>query len=459
MNTRLFDLNIEEVLEDWDIEHGLREIISNALDEQLLSQSQEIEIKRDFQGRWHIRDFGRGIQIEHFTLNENPEKLNSELGLIGKFGVGLKDALATFDRREVEVEIISRFGNFNITKTSKSGFDNIQTLHVKYDGSPKDFIGTEFILSGVSKEKVDLAKSFFLKFNDESQIGSTTFGDIYSRKIEGGKVYINGVFAADEPNFMFTYNITNLTDTIRKKLNRERLNVGRSTYSGRVKDILLLSENKNVSEMLIEQAQNRFSGNLFDELSWIEVSQKALNLLHNSQRVIFLTENEIIQKPDIIDWAKRDGYEVITISEKEKGKFDSQMNSGGPEIRTSEIFIGEINESFKFKFVDFEDLDQNEKIVYKSYNDLFSLVKLPIWQTPKLLISETMRMTNDDTCGIWDPGLNAIVVKRTQLVDIETFAGTVLHELAHKISGAPDCTRSFERKLTDYLGTASATAI
>lgn len=31
MTIRIFDLNIEEVLENWEVEHALREIIANAL--------------------------------------------------------------------------------------------------------------------------------------------------------------------------------------------------------------------------------------------------------------------------------------------------------------------------------------------------------------------------------------------------------------------------------------------
>ena len=95
MSLRSFDLNIEEVLENWEVHHALREVIANALDEQLLTDSKEIQIFKDHQGYWRIKDFGRGIRIEHFTLNEDPEKLGSQLPVIGKFGVGLKDALAT----------------------------------------------------------------------------------------------------------------------------------------------------------------------------------------------------------------------------------------------------------------------------------------------------------------------------------------------------------------------------
>jgi hypothetical protein len=456
---KLFDLNIEEVLQDWEVEHAVREIISNALDEQLLTNSKDIEISRDIYGGWHIRDFGRGLKIEHFTQNENPEKLNSSLNLIGKFGVGLKDALATFNRRDIGIEIKSRFGTFNLIRVPKSGFENILTLHVNYDDKPNEIEGTEFILTNIEKEKIDLAKSFFLKFNNESLIDSTVFGGIYSRTETGGKVYINGVFAAEEDNFMFTYNITSLTDSIKKKLNRERINVGRSTYSGRIKDILLNSKAAFVNNCLIKQANDKYLGEQYDELSWIEIRKKALNLLNTSSKVIFLTENEIQEKPDIIDWAKRDGFKVISISEKEKEKLDHQMDSGGPVIRTSEIFIGEIEESFKYKFINYNDLKSSEKAVYKSHKKIFKLVNLPSWNTPKILISETMRLTNDDTCGVWDSTLNAIVIKRSQLTSIQTFSGTLLHELGHKLSGASDCTRLFEKKLTDYLGMITSKAL
>lgn len=92
---RKFDLNIELMLENWSVDLAIREIIANALDEQLLSKSNEVKIFKDSKGDWHIRDFGRGLKYTHLTQNENEEKLNYE-GLIGRFGVGLKDALAVF---------------------------------------------------------------------------------------------------------------------------------------------------------------------------------------------------------------------------------------------------------------------------------------------------------------------------------------------------------------------------
>ena len=76
MPFRPFDLNIEEVLENWEVEHALRELIANAIDEQALSETEGIEIFRDERGDCRIRDCGRGLRIEHFTLNENKESSN-----------------------------------------------------------------------------------------------------------------------------------------------------------------------------------------------------------------------------------------------------------------------------------------------------------------------------------------------------------------------------------------------
>jgi len=40
-----FDLNIEKILEDWEVYDAIREIIANALDEQLLTNTKDILCK------------------------------------------------------------------------------------------------------------------------------------------------------------------------------------------------------------------------------------------------------------------------------------------------------------------------------------------------------------------------------------------------------------------------------
>jgi hypothetical protein len=458
MGSRLFDLNIEEVLEAWEVSHAIREVISNALDEQALSGSKDIEIARH-EGDWVVRDFGRGLRIDHFTLNENKEKIAAPTGVIGKFGVGLKDALATFHRRGVEPVIASRFGIFRLRQTEKHGFGDISTLHVEYEDTPIEMEGTEFRLIGATDEQIDEAKRLFLRFNDEEVIDETRYGEVLRAKPGRGRVYISGVFAADEENFLFSYNVTHLTDAMKKRLNRERLNVGRTTYAERVKGILKESSADEVHDLLIEELLERGRGPMPDELQWIEISQMTLTLLHEREEVIFVVEYELHSHPDVLDHARADGLKIVIVTNAEKAKLVEQAKAGGIDVRTLENYVAEFNESFEYRFVEPIDLTEKEREVYDLTAEIMALVGVTGNDQPEVKVSETMRISRDDTEGVWDPELDAIVIKRANLKKRRSYAAVLLHELAHAMTGAHDVTREFENVLTGYLGDTSTEAL
>jgi hypothetical protein len=49
--TQNFDLNIEKILEGWgEVKHAIRELIANALDEQVLSDTHDVTISADRSG-------------------------------------------------------------------------------------------------------------------------------------------------------------------------------------------------------------------------------------------------------------------------------------------------------------------------------------------------------------------------------------------------------------------------
>ena len=126
---REFDLNIEKILENWEVYHAIREIIANALDEQILTRTKNIDIYQDDSSWWHIKDYGRGLNYHHLTQNENDEKLNNDK-LIGRFGVGLKDALATLYRHNIKVKIKSTpiFGG--VTDKSVHNQESEHTIYI-----------------------------------------------------------------------------------------------------------------------------------------------------------------------------------------------------------------------------------------------------------------------------------------------------------------------------------------
>src|SRR6266852_5877108 len=137
---------------------------------------------------------------------------------------------------------------------------------------PQPTFEERIILHGATDIDMEKAKSLFLKFAGEAILETNTYGQILQRRESGGRVYISGVFASEEPNFLFSYNITSLTDAMKKRLNRERLNVGRTTYADRVKAILKAAKSKTVEDLLVDQVGERATGEQCDEMTWIEIS-------------------------------------------------------------------------------------------------------------------------------------------------------------------------------------------
>ena len=79
----------------------------------------------------------------------------------------------------------------------------------------------------------------------------------------------------------------------------------------------------------------------------------------------------------------------------------------------------------------------------------------------EIAVSSTMRLGAGyaETAGVWEPKEGRIVVKRSELASLETYAGTLLHEVAHAVSGTPDVSADFEDALTAETGQVAGTAI
>lgn len=455
-----FDLNIDRMLENWDAFHAVREIIANALDEQALTGTQEISIARDGDGFWRIRDFGRGLRHEHFTMNENQEKLDHP-GLIGKFGVGLKDALATFDRLGIETRIRSKFCDVTFDRSEKHDFSDVITLHACIsDPSDPAFVGTEFVLKGCSEEDVENAKRLFLRFSGEEVLERTPYGEVLRKTGTVAYIYINGTRVAEEENFLFSYNITSLTAAIKKALNRERTNVGRTAYSDRVKSILLASSSEAIAKALVDDLGRFGSGTLHDEMKWADVSVHASKIANASGNILFLTNEEIMDAPRFVDEARASGRQIVTIPSTVKDKLAGQVDSGGNAIQDLGNFVSAWNDSFEFKFVSADALAPGERNVFEMTSRIADLVGGLPSRVRAVKISETMRPeagSFSEARGLWTG--EDIIVKRNELASLESYAAVLLHEIGHARSGETDITIGFEQELTALLGKVATEAL
>lgn len=461
---RLFDLNIEKILEAWEDAHAVRELIANALDECVLTGTADVEIDRRADGAWVIRDYGRGLRYEHFTQNESPEKLAHPGRVIGKFGVGLKDALATLHRSGVQVEIDSAHGSVSLLEQAKHGFADVVTLHaaVRPPAEP-GLAGTRIALQGLADAQMAKAKGFFLKFSDEAVLEDTEIGQILARKPSRlARVYVAGLLVAEEENFAFSYNITSLTAAMRKALNRERTNVGRTAYTDRVKQLLLQAASEQVAAILAEQLVQLQAGAGADEVRWKEIAVHAVKILNASGRYLFVTADQLGRHADAIGHARDDGLEVVTVPDTIHAEVAGRADLTGAPIRDLGRYEAEWNDSFTFDFIEPSMLSAAEVQIWRHAGDIAAIGGGLPAHVAGVRISQTMRAdftAGADAVGLWDPETRSIVIRRDQLGSLAAFAGTLLHEIVHARTGLPDVDRHFESALTDVMGEAAARAV
>lgn len=459
---KTFDLNIDKILENWELAHAVRELIANAIDESLITSTQSPEVSQDEQGWWHVRDYGRGLKYQDLIQSENPEKL-AHPGVIGKFGIGLKDALATFERKGVKVLLRSRYGDVSLTRVTKHSFEDLITLHATIDPpSLPDMIGTDCALYGVEDRDIDSAKKLFLRFADSVVLDETKFGSVLRCKDHKGAIFINGMKVAEESNFLFSYNITSITAVIKKALNRERQNLGRSAYSDRIRNMLLSTRAPEVAQELANDLQRIALGTSHDELAWLDVQEHAVKVLNSVRKVLFVSSDEIVSRPDLIEAAKSSGYQILSIPENLTRRIGGTTDVAGKPVTELQTFIQQHNASFEFSWIDPSSLSEVERLNWEQRDRVLELVGGRPAVVREIKISATMQAStysSRETQGLWDPNNGWIIITRSELASLEKFAGTLLHEAIHAKFGLSDVSRDFETYLTHLCGDLAAKLI
>jgi len=246
---------------------------------------------------------------------------------------------------------------------------------------------------------------------------------------------------------------------MRKALNRERSNVGRTAYTDRVKQMLLASSADAVADTLANDLQKLEAGTNHDEVKWMDVAVHACQILNASKKVVFVTANDLNTFRDAIDHAQSDGMKIVTVPENIKDSLSGIADSKGNPVRDLDVYQKEWAESFEFKFVSPEKLTPAERKVFDHRERIASLIGGLPKTVKNIKVSETMRpdfLTGSTTQGLWDEASSSIIILRKQLGSLPDFAGTLLHEIAHAKSGFDDVSREFENALTEMLGQVAA---
>ncbi len=179
---------------------------------------------------------------------------------------------------------------------------------------------------------------------------------------------------AQEENFLFSYNITSLTAGMRRALNRERTNVGREAYSERVKAILLACQSTVVADAIAQDLEKQQSGRQHDELSWVDVAIHGCRLLNATGKVVFVTTEQTVSSPHVIDQIRSEGLRLIVIPETIHERIVGKVDVNGNSVRDLGEYVSFYNSSFKFRFVDRDGLRPYEVDIFDRTSDILSLV-------------------------------------------------------------------------------------
>ena len=219
---KYFDINIANVLEHLEIEDSLKEVISNALDEHILSESKrDIRIYKNDNNNWCIRDHGRGIKPSNFKFDINNDKQDNH-DIIGMYGYGLKDAIGNLFHREIKFKIYTRSYIFTPIMRPKEDFPDQETIHMEIIKNTTYEIkkGTEFVFDNLTLENITKAKEKFMKFLKPNILFEIDDYKIF--KLDTFQsIFVNGVEVHKNTGFHFSYDIKS-SDNIRKCFNRDR---------------------------------------------------------------------------------------------------------------------------------------------------------------------------------------------------------------------------------------------
>ena len=179
---------------------------------------------------------------------------------------------------------------------------------------------------------------------------------------------------------------------------------------------------------------------------------------------VFVTAEELKDSPDTIDDIKRSGKIIIPIPSNIANKINEQNKNSDENDRivTTSQFLLDQKNRFNPTIIRYDELTLKEQSVYNKTDDILKLIGgkpkniLSIEITDKIYEFE---YSSSKTEGLWEPSKRRVLIKRTRLSSLSNYAGTLLHECAHAISGAGDVSRDFEIKLTDIIGKISSDLI
>jgi hypothetical protein len=222
------------------------------------------------------------------------------------------------------------------------------------------------------------------------------------------------------------------------------MNLNTSVYQEHITQIITACNDTTIINAYLQDLLNN-KERWCDELNDIGAVVYITSFAPSNTNTIYITQKHLDKESSAI--------ELATAAKKDLVVLPSFYYFGVlKHLATTNTIYKYIRQANELNFapIAYDELNAKEKAVFDTTDMLLDLIDATDLKQ-SIFISEKLG-DEDDVLGLYLKNTKKIVIHRSQLGSLKSYAGTLIHECTHALSGYPDVDRGFEIALTKMIG-------
>ena len=425
-----------EYLSNWDIWHGIRELIQNSRDAEIQNNAKmEIDFQSKYvkghkQGCLTITNTGVILPLESLLIGHTTKA--DDKSLIGKYGEGLKFSMLALLRHNLIIKIKNGSDTW-IPKIVKSSiFDaNVLSFEIKKGNKFENVV--KFEITGLTSEVWKEIKDKVLFLNSTSPESLKTYtGEILLDKAYAGKIFVKGMFVSDVDN-QFGFNL------FEADIDRDRRMINDQAYT--LNRVMCETMNTEIGRQHIgDHFYHSLKEGTIQYHYWL-----------NEEANTFITEK----------FHKDFGENVIAVEHDAEASELEHLGSKGAKVNriirsivekkqgSAAENISKLRTSAKKTF----SKEELSEVELENFNKSYALVNKAYLNSGEVkdLSVEIVEFSSDLLLGTYHSSDGKIRIAKKLLVQPADLIVTLVHEAAHKYGSSGEQMHKAEERLMTFV--------
>lgn len=432
---------------------SVAELIVNANLEELFTNTKGSGV-HVLDGKWYIRDYGRGIQISHFLEKENFAE-DEPIGVDYPINMGLVNAIAYLTTHFVEIIIFSKYNTFTFETVNFNFKDDTGNLKIIYS-EPFDpnFIGTYIEINGAKDNNMVYCQYESAKYWKDTDIEKTDYGMILRKPTYNGAVFVNGIKVSPIHKLPLVLNVYSNSKVLKNAIKWNRFTVPKALFLDDLKKLLLSITSVKIAKEILNHNYVKTENNFFDEKTWNEIYIHCIKILNSTGAFVFLSETDTEYQLRFIRYAHELELQVIFIKDSLIQTIYGMCDYNEfPILIKDELYWKYI--TFSRNIVKYKELTKHEQKIYSNFKVIFQLFGERPSELKKIFIFENH--DNDQNISglrmcFWNYSESSLNINRLTLQSKKIFATIIIPELIQIKYGSMQLTEEYESKILELIG-------